>query len=42
MQPIWEIFYKIVIGHELLHQEATLSELNFDEEREFRFSIVDV
>jgi len=41
-QPIWEIFYKIVIGHELLHRGATLPGLDFEEGREFRFSIVNV
>ena len=42
MQPIWEIFYKIVIGHELLHRGVMLPGLDFEEGREFRFNIVNV
>ena len=42
MQPIWEIFYKIVIGHELHYIDETVTGVGIEEGGKFRFSIVNV
>ena len=41
-QPIWEIFYKIVIGHELRYIDETVTGVGIEEGGKFRFSIVNV